>query len=66
MEKITALTAKQQRAVLKRLLSYTKPHIKMILFAFGLLLLTTIGDVTGPILVKIFIDEYLTVGDFLF
>ncbi|WP_404331576.1 ABC transporter ATP-binding protein [Mesobacillus maritimus] len=63
-EKLTPLDSKQQRTVLKRLLAYTKPHIKAILFAFGFLLLTTIGDVIGPILIKVFIDDYLTVGHF--
>lgn len=63
-EKLTPLDSKQQRTVLKRLLAYTKPHIKAILLAFGFLLLTTIGDVIGPILIKVFIDDYLTVGHF--
>ncbi|MGM0901925.1 MAG: ABC transporter ATP-binding protein [Bacillota bacterium] len=63
-EKLTPLDSKQQRTVLKRLLTYTKPHIKAILLAFGFLLLTTIGDVIGPILIKVFIDDYLTVGHF--
>ena len=63
-EKMTALNSKEQRTVLKRLLAYTKPHIKTILLAFCLLLLTTVGDVLGPILIKIFIDDYLTVGNF--
>ncbi|KKK39504.1 multidrug ABC transporter ATP-binding protein [Mesobacillus campisalis] len=66
MEKMTALTSKQQRAVLKRLLGYARPHMKTLMLAFGLLLLTTIGDVTGPILVKIFIDDYLRAGNFPF
>ncbi|WP_108669302.1 ABC transporter ATP-binding protein [Peribacillus acanthi] len=51
---------KHQRAVLKRLLSYTKPHKKLIFTAFSLLLLTTIGDISGPFLIKVFIDDYLT------
>ncbi len=63
-EKITALDSKQQRTVLKRLLVYTKPHLKAIFLAFGFLLLTTIGDVIGPILIKIFIDDYLTIVHF--
>jgi ATP-binding cassette, subfamily B, multidrug efflux pump len=63
-EKLTPLDSKQQRTVLKRLLAYTKPHIKAILLAFGFLLLTTVGDVIGPILIKIFIDDYLTLGHF--
>lgn len=60
MEKTTVESGKDQRKVLFRLLAYTKPHTKTIILAFSLLLLTTIGDILGPILVKIFIDDYLT------
>ncbi|MFB6468907.1 ABC transporter ATP-binding protein [Cytobacillus sp. Hz8] len=60
MKKLDAGEAKGQRKVLLRLLKYTKPHKKLIIVAFVLLLLTTIGDVLGPIMVKIFIDDYLT------
>ncbi|EKN70631.1 ABC transporter [Neobacillus bataviensis LMG 21833] len=56
------LSDREQRKVLFRLLSYTKPHKKIISFAFVLLILTTIGDIVLPILVKIFIDNYLTPG----
>ncbi|WP_423410187.1 ABC transporter ATP-binding protein [Heyndrickxia sp. MSNUG] len=59
MEKTPVLNAKEQRFVLFRLLAYAKPHLKMIFIAFGFLLLATVGDVLGPILVKIFIDDYL-------
>ncbi|MDZ5473369.1 ABC transporter transmembrane domain-containing protein [Bacillus sp. 31A1R] len=59
-EKIKVESGKEQRKVLYRLLAYTKPHTKTIVLAFSLLLLTTIGDILGPILVKIFIDDYLT------
>lgn len=62
MDKTPVLNAKEQRSVLFRLLAYAKPHIKMISVAFGFLLLATIGDVLGPILVKIFIDDYLREG----
>jgi ATP-binding cassette, subfamily B, multidrug efflux pump len=62
MEKTPVLNAKEQRSVLFRLLAYAKPHIKMISVAFGFLLFATIGDVLGPILVKIFIDDYLREG----
>jgi ATP-binding cassette, subfamily B, multidrug efflux pump len=62
----TTMSGKQQRNVLTRLLKYTIPHKKTILLAFTLLLLTTIGDVLGPILVKIFIDDYLTPREFPF
>ena len=54
------LTAKQQRTVLKRLLSYTKPHKKQFAFAFSLLVLATIGEIVGPLIIKVFIDDYLT------
>ena len=62
MEKTPVLNAKEQRSVLFRLLAYAKPHLKMIFVAFGFLLLATVGDVLGPILVKIFIDDYLREG----
>lgn len=54
------LTAKQQRIVLKRLLSYTKPHTKQFIFAFTLLVVATIGEIVGPLIIKVFIDDYLT------
>ncbi|MGD6832826.1 ABC transporter ATP-binding protein [Sutcliffiella halmapala] len=54
------LTAKQQRIVLKRLLSYTKPHTKQFIFAFALLVVATIGEIVGPLIIKVFIDDYLT------
>jgi ATP-binding cassette, subfamily B, multidrug efflux pump len=66
MEKTQELTEKEQKKVLFRLLSYTKPHKKTLTFAFILLLLTTVGDIVGPILVKIFIDDYLTTGNMVF
>jgi ATP-binding cassette, subfamily B, multidrug efflux pump len=66
MEKTHAMNGKEQRQVLFRLLSYTKPHKKTIIIALCLLLLTTIGDILGPILVKIFIDDYLTPRNLLF
>ncbi|WP_040205120.1 ABC transporter ATP-binding protein [Neobacillus jeddahensis] len=62
MEVQAQLTEREQKKVLARLLSYTKPHKKMISVAFVLLILTTIGDIVLPILVKIFIDDYLTPG----
>ncbi|MFJ5713172.1 ABC transporter ATP-binding protein [Neobacillus sp. NPDC093127] len=62
MEEKLQLSEREQRKILFRLLSYTKPHKKMISIAFVLLLLTTIGDIFLPYLVKIFIDDYLTPG----
>lgn len=46
--------------VFRRLLRYLKPHRKILTLAFTVLLLATAADVTGPILIKIFIDDYLT------
>lgn len=60
MEKTDLLSKKEQRKVLFRLLSYTKPHKKTIGIAFVLLILTTLADIVLPLLVKIFIDDYLT------
>lgn len=62
MDEKIQLSEREQRKILFRLLSYTKPHKKMISVAFALLLLTTIGDIVLPIIVKIFIDDYLTPG----
>ena len=53
------LSGVSQRKTLLRLMSYTKPHLKTIILAFFFLFLATLGQVLGPILVKIFIDDYL-------
>ncbi|QKG83889.1 ATP-binding cassette domain-containing protein [Kroppenstedtia pulmonis] len=47
---------------IRRLLSYLKPHRKLLVLAFIVLLLATVADIAGPLLVKIFIDDYLTPG----
>ncbi|PLS16787.1 multidrug ABC transporter ATP-binding protein [Bacillus sp. M6-12] len=65
-EKIKTISAKEQRIVIKRLLNYTKPHKKLILMAFFCLFLTTLGDIAGPLLVKIFLDDYLTKNNIVF
>lgn len=49
-----------QKIVFGRLLGYTKPHLKWLIVAFTLLLLGTGAQILGPILVKIFIDDYLS------
>ncbi|MCH6266191.1 ABC transporter ATP-binding protein [Neobacillus citreus] len=66
MEEKVQLSEREQRKVLFRLLSYTKPHKKTISLAFVLLLLTTVGDIVLPLLVKIFLDDYLTPGNLEF
>jgi ATP-binding cassette subfamily B multidrug efflux pump len=48
----------------RRLLGYTKPHIRHLSIAFVVLLLATLADVIGPILIKIFIDDHLTPRSF--
>ncbi|WAA10862.1 ABC transporter ATP-binding protein [Fervidibacillus albus] len=58
------LNSKEQKQVLTRLMAYAKPHKKQMGLAFLLLGLATIGEVLGPIFVKIFIDDYVTPGIF--
>jgi ATP-binding cassette subfamily B protein len=53
-----------QWVVFKRLMLYTKKHRRRLTFAFILLLLATGAELTGPILVKTFIDDYLTPRNF--
>jgi len=57
MEK--SLTAKEQRQVLWRLLSYLKNEQRTVVFAFLLLITATTLELVGPYLVKGFIDDYL-------
>jgi ATP-binding cassette, subfamily B, multidrug efflux pump len=64
-KEIRTLTGKEQRQVLYRLLQYTRSHKKELLFAFLLLGLATLGEVIGPILVKIFIDDFVTPRNFV-
>lgn len=66
IDETAQLTDKEQKNVLYRLLSYTKPHKKELILAFSLLVLTTLGELASPILVKIFIDDYLTPGNLVF
>ncbi|WP_198962700.1 ABC transporter ATP-binding protein [Mangrovitalea sediminis] len=54
----------KRRRVLTRLLSYSRPDKRRWLWAVGLLMVATAGDVTGPYLIKRFIDNYLTPGHF--
>ncbi|BDG42850.1 ABC transporter ATP-binding protein [Saccharococcus caldoxylosilyticus] len=55
-----SLTPKEQRQVLWRLLAYMRRYRKDTALAFALLVLATAGELVGPYLVKIFIDDYLT------
>ena len=63
-EKQKELTGRDQWLVFKRLLVYLLPHKRMLSVAMLLLVLTVLGDVIGPLLIKTFIDNYLTQGNF--
>ncbi|MCE7794497.1 ATP-binding cassette domain-containing protein [Salipaludibacillus sp. CUR1] len=58
------LTPLPQRPVFKRLLAYAKSHWKILSVAMVLLVGGTGAEILGPILIKIFIDDYLTPGVF--
>lgn len=49
-----------QKIIFRRLIAYTKPHLRWLAIAFLFLLLGTGAQILGPILVKIFIDDYLS------
>jgi len=59
-DKQPKLTGKDQWIVFKRLLSYLKPHKKVIAIALLLLILTVTGDILGPYLIKTYMDDFLT------
>lgn len=59
MNKQPTFSTKEQRNIFKRLLSYVKPHKKEVFFTLFLLLLTVLGDILGPYLIKVFLDDYL-------
>lgn len=51
-QKQQELTGRDQLIVFRRLLKYLVPHKKMLILAMGLLILTVLGDVLGPLLIK--------------
>src|SRR5690606_2140764 len=51
-------------ASLRRLLRYSLSYPRLLKQAAVLLLLSTLGQVMGPVLVKIFIDDYVTTGQY--
>ncbi|WP_409294265.1 ABC transporter ATP-binding protein [Peribacillus sp. SCS-26] len=57
-----SISGKEQRKILSRLLGYAKPHKKVILIAFFCLLMMTLGNIFGPIIIGVFIDDYLRPG----
>ncbi|WP_294132962.1 ABC transporter ATP-binding protein [Pseudohongiella sp.] len=50
------------RGSLKRLLRYALAYPQLLKQAAVFLLLTTLGQVLGPVLIKIFLDDYVTEG----
>ncbi|WP_349771824.1 ABC transporter ATP-binding protein [Staphylococcus canis] len=58
------LSFKQQLHALWRLLRYTFPFKKLIVLAIGFLIISTAANMSVPYLVKVFIDQYLTVNHF--
>ncbi|MGC4375735.1 ABC transporter transmembrane domain-containing protein [Fictibacillus sp. Mic-4] len=50
----------KQWQVFKRLLRLMKPHKKTLILAFSILIVATVADLLGPIIIKKFIDDYLT------
>lgn len=53
---------KPQGGTFRRLLGYTLQHRRELGIAIVLLLLATVADVAGPLLIKYFIDDYLVPG----
>ncbi len=49
----------EEGKVLKRLLRYSLLHKKLLVVAFSLLFVTTLGEIFAPLVVKRFIDDYL-------
>ncbi|WP_100488201.1 ABC transporter ATP-binding protein [Sporolactobacillus pectinivorans] len=49
-----------EKHVMKRLMSYLVHFKKNLILAFSLLIIATVSDVLGPIVMKVFIDNYLT------
>lgn len=51
-------------ATLRRLLRYSLAWPRLLWQGAGLLLLATLGQVLGPVLVKVFIDDYIAIGQY--
>ncbi|MFC7686915.1 ABC transporter ATP-binding protein [Ureibacillus sp. GCM10028918] len=64
MKNKLAFSSKEQTQILIRLLSYLKPHKKAVILALFLLMLTVIGDVLGPYLISVFIDDHVVKNNF--
>lgn len=57
---LTTMSGKEHRYVIKRMLSYTKYHVPMLVVTMILVLLATLADVFAPIVIKTFLDDHLT------
>ncbi|MFC0188788.1 ABC transporter ATP-binding protein [Fictibacillus aquaticus] len=53
-----------QKRVFWRLMSFMRPYKKKLTLAFFLLLMATALELLAPLVVKVFIDDYLTPGNF--
>tara|TARA_R110002072_G_scaffold301164_3_gene480327 strand:+ start:115638 stop:117407 length:1770 start_codon:yes stop_codon:yes gene_type:complete len=58
------LPQRVNRGSLLRLLRYALAYPGLLKQAAVLLILTTLGQVLGPVLIKIFLDDYVTVGNY--
>lgn len=56
----------EQTGTFRRLLGYTLQHRRELTIAIALLLVATLADVAGPLLIKTFIDDYLVPGNWDF
>lgn len=61
-----ALPVNGQSGTFRRLLGYTLQHKRELTVAIALLLVATLADVAGPLLIKTFIDDYLVPGNWNF
>lgn len=50
---------------LLRLLKYCQPHLRLIAMGLGFLLLSSVAEVCGPLLIKYFIDTSLATGHWI-
>lgn len=57
---LTTMSGKEHRYVIKRMLSYTKYHIPLLIVTMILVLLATVADVFAPLVIKTFLDDHLT------
>lgn len=54
------ITGKEQAAILKRLLTYLKPHKKELVMAIVILAGSVAAQVLSPIIMKLFLDNHVT------